>query len=197
MSVKIAVALGMTVLFTTGFFGLDNLFCGKGAHDVSCALDRRVPFRPRWIWAYLLYYPICFAPLLFPGLLVDDGLYLRAAAGYCVQFIAAWVVFYFYPTRMARVPVSGDSPSARAVRGLFAVDSGCNIFPSLHVANSFYVAFLAAHFLPAAWSLVFFAAAVLISASTVLIKQHYLADIPAGALLGLAAYVLAFCKTWT
>lgn len=192
MIVKIAAALGMMALFTTGFFGLDNLICGRGFHDVSCALDRRVPFRPRWIWAYLLYYPLCFTPLLFPGLLMDDGLYLRAAAGFCVQFFTAWAVFYFYPTRMARVPVSGDSPSARAVRGLYAVDPGYNIFPSLHVANSFYVACLAAHFLSAAWSLPFFAAAILISASTVLIKQHYLADIPAGAILGLAAYALVF-----
>ncbi|MEK7383232.1 MAG: phosphatase PAP2 family protein [Elusimicrobiota bacterium] len=192
MIAKIAAALGMMVLFTTGFFGLDNLLCARTFHDVSCSLDHRIPLRPRWVWAYLLYYPLCFAPLLFPGLLADDGLYLRAAAGFCVQFFAAWAVFYFYPTRMARVPVSGDSPSARAVRGLFAVDLGYNIFPSLHVANAFYVACLAARFLPLTWSLSFFAAAVLISVSTVLIKQHYLVDIPAGIILGLAAYALVF-----
>lgn len=192
MILKLAAALGMTVLFTTGFFGLDDILCRKSSHDVSCALDGRVPLRPRWIWAYLLYYPLCFAPLLFPGVLADDGLYLRTAAGFCVQFLSAWMVFYFYPTRMARVAVEGDSPSARAVRGLYAVDSGYNIFPSLHVANAFYVACLAARFLPLTWSLPFFGAAVMISASTVLIKQHYLADIPAGAILGLGAYALVF-----
>lgn len=190
MIMKIAASLGMLVLFTTGFFGLDNLICGRRFHDVSCALDRRVPLRPRWIWAYLLYYPLCFAPLFFPGLLADDGLYLRAAAGFCVQFIAAWAIFYFYPTRMSRVPIEGDSPSARAVRGLYAVDSGCNIFPSLHVANTVYVACLASRLLPETWSLLFFAAAALVSASTVLIKQHYVADIPAGALLGWGAHAL-------
>ena len=168
MIMKIAAALGMTVLFTTGFFGLDNLLCGRSFHDVSCALDRRIPLRPRWIWAYLLYYPLCFAPLLFPGLLADDGLYFRVAAGFCVQFLAAWAVFYFYPTRMARIPVGGDSPSERAVRGLYAVDPGYNIFPSLHVANVFFVACLAARFLSWGWSLIFFTAAVLVSASTVL-----------------------------
>lgn len=192
MTWKIAAALGMTVLFTTGFFGLDNLLCGKNYRDVSCRLDRRVPLRPRWIWAYLLYYPLCFAPMLFPGLLADDGLYFRTLAGFCVQFFAAWVVFYFYPTRMARVPVAGDSPSARAVRGLYAVDQGCNILPSLHVANSVYVACLAARFLSAPWAALFFAAALLVSASTVLIKQHYVADLPTGALLGAAAYALVF-----
>lgn len=192
MITKLAASIGMMLLFTTGFFGLDNLLCGGKFHDVSHALDRRVPFKPRWIWAYLLYYPLCCAPLLFPGLLTDDGHYLRTAAGFCLQFFAAWVVFYFYPTRMARVPVVGDSPSARAVRGLYGVDRGFNIFPSLHVANAVYVACLAGHFLPAEWSLVVFAAALVVSASTVLIKQHYLADIPAGAALGAASYALVF-----
>lgn len=192
MIVKLVASFGMLALFTTGFFGLDNLLCGRRFNDVSCALDRRVPLRPEWIWVYLLYYPLCFAPLLFPGLLADDGLYLRAAAGFCAQFLAAWVIFYLYPTRMARAPVTGDSPSARAVRGLYAVDRGYNIFPSLHVANTVYVACLATHFLPAPLSLFFFTAAALVSASTVLIKQHYLADIPAGILLGVGAYALAF-----
>jgi hypothetical protein len=192
MIAKVGVSLGMLVLFTTGFFGLDNLLCGRRFNDVSCALDRRVPLRTEWIWVYLSYYPLCFSPLLFPGLLADDGLYLSAAAGFCVQFLAAWVIFYLYPTRITRVQVEGDSPSAQAVRGLYAVDSGFNIFPSLHVANTVYVACLATHFLSAPWILFFFAAAALVSASTVLIKQHYLADIPAGALLGVGAYALAF-----
>jgi membrane-associated phospholipid phosphatase len=192
MIAKIAGSLGMLVLFTTGFFGLDRLLCGREFHDVSCALDRRVPLRPEWIWVYLWYYPLCFAPLFFPGLLADDGVYLRAAAGFCIQFLAAWTIFYLYPTRIPREEVEGDSPSARAVRGLYAVDSGYPIFPSLHVANTVYVACLAAQFLPAPWSLPFFAAAALVSASTVLIKQHYLADIPAGLLLGWGAYALAF-----
>ncbi len=192
MIAKLGVSLGMLVLFTTGFFGLDNLLCGRKFYDVSCALDHRVPLRPEWIWAYLLYYPLCFAPLFFPGLLADDDLYLRAAAGFCIQFLAAWAIFYLYPTRITRAQVEGDSPSAQAVRGLYSVDSGCNIFPSLHVANTVYVACLATHFLPAPLSLFFFAAAALVSVSTVLIKQHYLADIPAGILLGLGAYALAF-----
>lgn len=192
MIIKLVTSFCMLVLFTTGFFGLDNLLCGRRFHDVSCALDRRVPLRLEWIWVYLAYYPLCFAPLLFPGLLADDGLYLRAATGFCIQFLAAWAIFYLYPTRMERAPITGDSPSARAVRGLYAVDRGYNIFPSLHVANTVYVACLATHFLPAPLSLLFFAAAALVSASTVLIKQHYLADIPAGILLGVGSYALAF-----
>jgi membrane-associated phospholipid phosphatase len=192
IELKLLGAFVMTVFYTTGFFGLDNLLAGGKFHDVSSRLDARIPLKPRWIWIYLLYYPMCFAPLLFPGLIADDSLYLRTAAAFAIQFLAAWAVFYFYPTRIPRPAVEGESWSARAVRGLFRADRGFNIFPSLHVANTVFIAVLSLDFLPAAASAGLFAAAGLIAASTVLIKQHYFADVPAGALLGLAAYWAAF-----
>lgn len=192
MIIKGAAAVFMLILFTTGFFGLDNLLRGHKTRDVSCALDGKVPLSPRWIWAYLLYYPVCFAPLFFPGVLTQDEAFLRVAAGFCAQFFVAWALFYFFPTSIVRAPVPGDSWSSRALRGLYAVDSGHNIFPSLHVANSFYVAALSARLLPLEWAAGFYFLAVLISASTVLVKQHYLADIPSGMLLGWACAQAAF-----
>lgn len=191
MIAKIAASVFMMILFTTGFFGLDNLLSGRKRHDVSCSLDGKIPLSPRWIWAYLLYYPICFAPMLFPGVLTDDETFLRVSAGFFAQFFIAWAFFYFYPTSMARVPVPGNSWSSRAVRGLYAVDPGYNIFPSLHVANSFYVASLSSRLLPE-WTAALYILAILISASTVLVKQHYLADVPSGMFLGLACAEAAF-----
>lgn len=192
MILKVIAAVLMMILFTTGFFGLDNLLIGRRFRDVSCAFDELIPLSPRWIWAYLLYYPVCFAPLLFPGVLTQDEAFSRVAAGFFAQFFVAWGCFYFFPTRMARLEVPGNSWSSRAVRGLYAVDPGYNIFPSLHVANSFYVASLSARFMPVEWAVSFYALALVISASTVLVKQHYLADVPSGALLGLASAEAAF-----
>lgn len=192
MIFKAVASILMMILFTTGFFGLDNLLRGRRFRDVSCAFDGKITLSPRWIWAYLLYYPVCFAPLFFPGVLTHNELFLRVAAGFFAQFLVAWALFYFFPTRMARVPVPGDSWSSRAVRGLYAVDPGYNIFPSLHVANSFYVAALSAHLMPDEWAGGFYVVALLISASTVLVKQHYLADIPSGMLLGLACAEAVF-----
>jgi len=187
---KLMLAALVLTLLTTGFFGLDNLLRGKKTRDVSTRFDAKIPLRPRWIWAYLLYYPMCAAPLFFPGVLTDDRLFLRVLAGLLVQFFVAWPVFYFFPTRMAQPAIPGDSPSARALRGLYKVDAGYNVFPSLHVANSVYVACVSVQLVPAPWSAAFVAAAILISASTVLVKQHYFLDVPAGLALGIGAYLV-------
>jgi membrane-associated phospholipid phosphatase len=124
--------------------------------------------------------------------LSDDAIFLRILAGLLLQFFIAWPLFWFYPTRMIHPEVPGNSPSAIALRCLYRVDAGYNVFPSLHIANSVYVACVATHFVALPLYLLCFAVALLITASTVLIKQHYLIDAPAGALLGLMAYLLVF-----
>ena len=81
-----------------------------------------------------------------------------------------------------------------ALRKLYEVDHGFCIFPSLHVANVFFVSLVSTHFLSKKWSVFLFFIATLIAASTVLIKQHLLVDIPSGALLGFLAYWLVTRK---
>lgn len=185
---RCALFLSLLVLLATGFFGFDYLLAGKAFHDVSLPADAQVPLLPGWIWAYLLYYPFCLLPLAMPGFLSDRSEFRRVLAGFLVQFLIAWLLFYFYPTRIERIAVEGASASALALRGLYRVDGGYNVFPSLHVANSFYMAFLAASFWPGWRARAAFAGALLISMSTVLVKQHLVADVPSGLLLAEAGY---------
>jgi membrane-associated phospholipid phosphatase len=189
---KLVISFVVLLLLTTGFFGLDALLSGKKVHDVACRFDERIPLRPRWIWAYLLYYPLCAAPLLFPGVLENDATFLRVLAGLLLQFFVAWPIFWFLPTRMIHPDLPDRTLSAFALRLLYRVDAGYNVFPSLHIANSVYVACVAIRFVPLPVSILLWIVTLLIAASTVLIKQHYLIDAPAGALLGLAAYLLLF-----
>lgn len=189
---KIVIAVVILVLLTTGFFGLDYVLAGKKFHDVSLPMDKRIPLKPAWIWIYLLYYPFCFLPLLFPGVLQDNRIFYQVISGLLFQFAMAWAIFYFLPTRIPHPDVHGDFPSARALKGLYAVDIGYNIFPSLHVANVIYVSCVATRFLPAGWSASLFLISALISASTLYIKQHYFLDVPAGLALGVLSYWLAF-----
>lgn len=193
---KLVLSAVVTVVLTTGFFGLDRLLSRARARDVSLPIDGRIPLEPRWIWAYLLYYPLCAAPLLFPGVLADDRLFLTVLSGLLAQFFVAWPVFYFFPTKMEHPVVPGNSPSARAVRGLYKVDAGYNIMPSLHVANSIYVACVSIGLIPIEMTCLLFVVAGLISASTLFVKQHYFIDVPTGLVLGGGAYYAffkAFC----
>jgi len=72
---KLVSSIIMGVLLTTGFFGLDNMLAREEKfHDVSLPIDKKISLQPAWIWVYLLYYPFCFLPLLFPGVLLGGGL---------------------------------------------------------------------------------------------------------------------------
>jgi membrane-associated phospholipid phosphatase len=199
MKVKLAVAVVLIVLLTTGFFGLDYILLAQHRYyDISVALDSWIPLSPVWIWAYLLYYPFCLIPLLLPPVLKDTRLFARVCAGFLIQFFVAWPIFYFFPTRIVHPALSGTTPSILAVQGLYQVDAGYCIFPCLHVANSLYVALVLRRFLPARWGAPIYLIVVLITASTLLIKQHLFLDVLAGILLGLAAHAffLGTARFW-
>lgn len=65
-------------------------------------------------------------------------------------------------------------------------DASSNRFPSLHVSVATLAACLA--FGEVGWAVVLFP--VLIAVSCVFTKQHYLIDLPIGALLGLFVFLL-------
>ena len=120
------------------------------------------------------------------------GLFRRTVAAYAAALVGATIVFAVYPvsSETLRVPASvrdGPGVSLWAISQLYRWDPPYNLFPSLHVA----VALLAAG---AAWKVskaygaAALALAVPIGVSILTVKQHFIWDGVAGALLAAAAY---------
>jgi len=137
---------------------------------------------PWFVFAYFLYYVWLIIPLVVVRRTEELD---RVIAAFALMQVSAALVFFTFPSRMTRPTDLPDDLAGTTLRSLYAVDPGWNLFPSLHVGHSMLVALLC-------WSYrrdlfpVVAAGAALIAASTVLIKQHYLIDIPAGALLAAA-----------
>lgn len=163
----------------------------------TLAWDSLIPFYPGWIWVYLLYFPVCFLPLLFREIHEDVGLFRRTAAGFTLQFFVAFAVFWALPSRMLQPIFEPQGLSEYALAWFYGIDPGFNIFPSLHVANVAYIACVTGRLkgMPGAASLWMLWA--LITVSTLFVKQHYLLDLPAGLLLGVASYYLSFSKIFS
>ncbi|HVA66864.1 MAG TPA: phosphatase PAP2 family protein [Elusimicrobiota bacterium] len=189
---RAAVALVAAALLVAGFLRMEN-FCAslQSFHPAALPWDGLIPLEPAWVWIYLLYYPFCVSAAFFPGVFRRARVFWAILLGFLFQFAAAGLIFYFFPTRIVHPSVPGVGLSAQALRELYAVDSGHCIFPSLHVANTVFVSLVATRMLAKRWSALFFIVAGIIAASTVLVKQHFLVDIPSGALLGILAYWLA------
>lgn len=168
------------------YFPVSHYVMGLEPYDVSTDLDRAIPFRPEWIYIYAAIFYTAFLPLF---LVKERHLFRRVALAYIVIESTALVTFLLIPVRMTLRPefVPGDGFTAWGMNLCYYLDLPVNCFPSLHVANAVLGAFacLKVDRLVGGLS---FAVGLLIIASTMLVKQHYVADVVAGFALASMAY---------
>lgn len=150
-------------------------------------IDERIPYIPGWSWVYsFLYYPAILYLNLIAG---SPGQFLRMAFSFIVLLAMQLACFTLYPVatpaHWRREPDSG-ARSERFLKFVRNFDAESNCFPSMHVS----VATLTALHAQATLGPVAFAFPLLIAVSCALTKQHYLIDLPFGALLGWGAYRL-------
>jgi membrane-associated phospholipid phosphatase len=144
-------------------------------------LDDRIPFQPRWVWIYsFLYYPV----IVYINLVVDSPRhFLYVAISFMLLLGFQMLFFTLFPVATPlewRTCNAGRGRSERFLAFVQRFDAPSNSFPSMHTS----VATLTAlHLLPhvGVWALLF---PLLIALSCLFTKQHYIVDLPAGALLG-------------
>ncbi len=157
-----------------------------GALSVQFSFEECIPFMPDAIFAYLLIFPFLLAPVFIVKKYSD---FAAVLAAYALLVVISLAIFFQFPTTMARP----RAPDFGFVGWLFSavrtIDGPNNLFPSLHVSSVVYVALVNGYFCPKAkW--ISWVCVILISISTLLVKQHALVDVFGGAVLGLSAYVL-------
>ncbi len=157
-------------------------------------LDEIIPLKPGWIWVYSgLYYPIIVLTVLtFPSFQTFN----YAVFNYLELLAAQLVFFIFLPVESPetwRNSKTAENMSMKVLRFVWRFDQRTNCFPSMHVS----VATLTAFYLfdntyayAGSVSAVAFLFPLLIAISTLLTKQHFIVDLPAGAALGWAIYTL-------
>ena len=149
-------------------------------------LDDLIPYRPRWVWIYsCLYYPvIVYINFVVPG----PREFIYMATSFLVLLALQMLFFVFFPVATPdnwRAMNRNRGWSERFLAFVRRFDSPSNCFPSMHVS----VATLTAlHLLPAVGAWVF-AFPILIALSCLFTKQHYLIDLPAGAMLGWVSFL--------
>lgn len=151
-------------------------------------LDRVIPLVPGWMLVYgSLYVFVIILPLL---VVRERGLIRRAMQGYLLVMSVSYVGFLLYPTSAPRPDaVIGDDFAAWTLRLAYSLDPPYNCFPSLHVAYAF-VSALACYRVHRGVGMAAVVWATLISISTVFTKQHYVADVIAGAAAAGVAYAV-------
>ena len=176
------------MIYYLGGYFLINTWASQrtDAYHLSLKADEMIPFVPVFILGYMMIFLI----LALTYLLVDELTYwkkIMRAFFFCVTL--HFVIFAVFPVEY-HLRTQADPQKGWLhflVDFYYFVDLPFNNFPSLHVSNAFLCAFLMhryRHFY--AW--IFYPMAILVAASVLLIKQHFIADVATGVLV---AWILA------
>lgn len=155
--------------------------------ELKLAIDEWIPYRPHWVWIYsFLYYPV----ILYINWIVESSnQFTHLAVSYLLLLLFQMVFFVMFPVvtpESWRATNQRRTCSERFLALVQRFDAASNSFPSMHVS----VAMLTSlHLYPIHGRWVF-GFPFLIGLSCLFTKQHYLIDLPAGALLGWAAFYM-------
>lgn len=170
------------------YFVIAALTRSRPTYAPEISLDRALSVQPAWMLVYGSLYVFI---LLLPVLVVrQQELFRRGLKAFLMVMLAAYAGFLLYPTTAPRpAEVFGDGFAAWSLRLAYSIDPPYNCFPSLHVAYSF-VSALTCYRVHRGVGVTAALWAALIGVSTLYTKQHYVADVIAGALAAYVAYVL-------
>jgi membrane-associated phospholipid phosphatase len=178
------VALGGTLWFLLIYGGADWITEHRSLRvRIDLPGELALPFVPEAILVYMsIYLLVAGAPFV----LRSRRELLALALTLDAEILAAGIVFLLFPVQLAF-----PAPTQLgALPGLFRFASRLNLtynlFPSLHVALTVTCVSAFAPRAPAAGAAALWAWAAAVAASTVLTRQHHVADVVAGWALGAA-----------
>jgi len=180
------LALLMFVVWAAGYLAIARITEGGVSYPIpTLAWEDKIPFMPVFVWAYLCIYPLFVLPFLF----IRNRQFFRLFSfSYILVMCICYVCYLVIPVSFDRRPdLVVDSFSTFALSIVYSADNSWNCFPSMHVAMSLMASLtiLEVHRIRGIFATLL---TVLIAASTVLIKQHYVMDLVAGMVITLGVY---------
>ncbi len=190
--IALAVLVGFLTVFLYWFAGW--VAEARGARELPLsAIDRAIPLMPWTVWIYLSIYFVYAASCILQN---DLEIYRKFLKSYLIAYFGSTVFFLLFPTTFPRdafvVRAGPDASVSEAVLSLFRLwDKPTNCFPSMHVASAVLATLPFRGQRPILFR-VFAVWAVAIGVTTVTTKQHYAADVIAGAGFGWLCHFVAF-----
>lgn len=160
-------------------------------------LDDKIPFLPGFIYAYITWYPLLLLPP-FVFLAKGDGpAFTRYALFIIFGFSISLLICALFPNCQLLRPDLNKTEignfSSFIVAGVYGADTPTNVLPSMHVVGCLGVIFSAFDgddLRRGRWILVFWG--LLVSVSTVFVKQHSVLDLLTGLVLGFLLWIVIY-----
>ncbi|MGM9681206.1 MAG: phosphatidic acid phosphatase [Eubacteriales bacterium] len=180
------------------FLTVERLFIRESYFPIHCALDDLIPFCEFFLVPYLFWFVYLVGMHIYT-LLFDVESFKGLMKFIMVSYTVAIIVYLVFPNCQELRPITfeRDNVFTRFMTHFYAFDTNTNVCPSIHVIGSVAVAVCAwksKHFSGPVSRTVFVLLALLISVSTVFLKQHSVIDLVAAIPVCILAYVVAYGK---
>lgn len=167
---------------------------------VWCPLDDMIPFCEVFLIAYVAWF-VFMAGVHVYTIFRSPGAYRKMMQFFCVTFGLTTLLYFIWPTCQELRPETfpRDNVLTTIVSWLYAIDTPTNVCPSMHVIGS------VAALLGAWWAkglnrplprVLFTVLTVLISLSTVFLKQHSAVDVFAAIPMCMIGYLVVYGLPW-
>lgn len=183
-------------IFGLAFLTIETIWIRDSYFPIHCALDDRIPFCEYFLIPYLFWFLYLIGMLVYT-LLWDVESFKKLMSFIMVSYSVAILTYLLFPNCQELRPqvFERDNIFTRIVAMFYQFDTNTNVFPSIHVIGSVAVmtcAWQSKHFSSRGWRIAFTAVTILISLSTVFLKQHSLLDVFAAIPVCLLAHYLAY-----
>jgi len=181
---------GLLFLFVERFYSVQNYF------EMYCPLDDKIPFCELFVIPYLFWFIYLVGMLLYT-LFYDIKSFEKMMKFIIITYTITIIIYLLFPTCQQLRPTvfERDNILTRFMEGFYRFDTNTNVCPSIHVIGTLAVLFTAMHcerIRGIGLKLAFIITAILICASTVLLKQHSILDVIAALPICLITYLLCF-----
>lgn len=167
-------------------------------HRVYVPFDDLIPFCELFVIPYYAWFVFLVGMIIYLGLFDIDN-FKKYMYFIMLTYSVTVVIYLVYPTYQDLRPEADafvrSNILTSIVEKLYAFDTNTNVCPSIHVlgmAGAFLGGWYAKGMQSIAWKIFWILSLLLVSASTVFLKQHSIVDVIVAAILCVVAYFIVY-----
>ncbi len=178
------------------FWTIERFWIRDFYYPISCALDAQIPFCEYFLIPYLFWFVYIVGTLGYTLFFDIDG-FKKFMQFIMISYSITIIIYILFPNCQELRPVQfeRDNILTRCMAFFYSFDTNTNVCPSMHVTGSVAVSLCAwnsRHFEKPIWRILFSVVTILISVSTVFLKQHSVIDVIASLPVCLIAYIAVY-----
>ncbi len=178
------------------FSATERLFIRDFYFPISCSIDNAIPFCELFLIPYMFWF-IYMVGIHAYTLFLDIKSFRNMMQFIMITYTIALLTYIIFPNCQQLRPESfeRDNFLTSFMIGFYRFDTSTNVCPSMHVIGSVAVSLCAwnlKHFKTVLWRIAFSITTVLISISTVFLKQHSVIDVAAAVPVCIIGYWLVY-----